>query len=75
VLDPVTTVLELGAVALLAVGLVLVVAVSVGGLLGVGLGLVAAAGVLAAASGMLRWLQRPTAAGEPTPGRRGGDLR
>lgn len=60
--DVVTTVLELVCVALLAVGLALVVAVRTGGgALGAGCGAIAAAVVLAAASGVLRWLQRPEA--------------
>jgi hypothetical protein len=56
VLDPVTTVLELGAVALAALGIALAVAAVVGGQLGTGLGLIAAAVVLAVASTVIRWL-------------------
>jgi hypothetical protein len=56
VLDPVTTVLELGAVALAALGVALAVAAVVGGQLGIGLGLITAAVVLAAASTVIRWL-------------------
>jgi hypothetical protein len=56
VLDPVTTVLELGAVALAALGVALAVAAVVSGQLGTGLGLIAAAVVLAVASTVIRWL-------------------
>jgi len=54
--DPVTTVLELGAVVLAAVGAALAVAAVMGGQLGVGLGLITAAVVLIAASAAIRWL-------------------
>lgn len=55
-LDPITTVLELGAVVLAAVGAALAVAAMVGGQLGVGLGLITAAVILVAASAAIRWL-------------------
>ncbi len=58
-LDLVTTVLELAAVALLALGAALAVTAVVGGLLGAGAGFGAAAFVLAAADAILRMLQRP----------------
>jgi hypothetical protein len=57
--DLVTTVLELSAVVLLAVGVALAVAALLGGLLGAGAGLAAAALVLGAAAVVLRWLTRP----------------
>lgn len=60
--DVVTTVLELSAVVLLAVGLGLVVAALVGGMVGVGAGLTTAAVALGAASAVLRMLARPVPA-------------
>ena len=56
--DVVTTLLELAAVVLLAVGAGLVAAAFVGGLYGVGVGLMVVALVLGGVSAVLRRLQR-----------------
>lgn len=57
--DVVTSLLELTAVALLAVGLGVMVAAATGGLLGAGAGLAVGGVVLGAASAVLRLLARP----------------
>lgn len=56
--DVVTTVLELVAVLAVAVGLAVMTAAAVGGLLGAGAGVSVAGLVLAAASGVLQVLSR-----------------
>jgi hypothetical protein len=57
--DLVTTVLELAAVVLLALGAALLVAAMVGGLLGAGVGVLTSGLVLGCSSVVLQWLGRP----------------
>ncbi len=57
-LDTLTSILELVAVVAFAVGAALIVAASIGGLLGAGCGIVVAGVVVAAASGIIQWQHR-----------------